>query len=461
MARYLFLLFICFAGRATAHGDVLEKYIQEGLQNNLTLKQSTFSLQHSSAALKEARGMFLPSVSIEARYSRAGGGRLIEIPVGDLTNPIYSTLNDLLSSIGQPPAFPENLPNEYIPFLREEEHETKIRVIQPVFQPAILHNYKIKKLLTQIEDASRRVFARQLVEEIKTAYFNYLKTVKIDQLLRETAELLEENVRINESLYENDKVTIAAVHRAKAELAELEGARAEADKNIKLARNYFNFLLNRSLDTPIDIAARGSYEQVSYVTPDEAAALALQNREELTQLALAVKIAGQQVGLVRAEFLPGLSLVADYGFQGEEYSFTEKDDYWMASALLQWNIFNGFQDKNRIQQAKLDKNAQLTKLSELRRQIELQTNRGVYDLEVARKSILAAEQRVKSARLAFRLIERKYREGMAAQIEYIDARTSMTNAETNYIVAGYELFIRQAVLEKITATYPVAATLQD
>lgn len=37
------------------------------------------------------RGMFLPSVSIEARYSRAGGGKIIEFPVGDLMNPVYGT----------------------------------------------------------------------------------------------------------------------------------------------------------------------------------------------------------------------------------------------------------------------------------------------------------------------------------------------------------------------------------
>jgi outer membrane protein TolC len=51
----------------------LEKYIKIGLQNNLALKQQEIFLKRSLQALREAKGMFLPSISIEARYSRAGG----------------------------------------------------------------------------------------------------------------------------------------------------------------------------------------------------------------------------------------------------------------------------------------------------------------------------------------------------------------------------------------------------
>ena len=459
MRKNILILFLSFTIPLMAQNTVLDEYVEEGLQSNLTLKQHEFSYRRSSAALNEARGLFFPSVNIDARYSRAGGGRLIEIEVGDLTNPIYSALNDFLIASGQDPAFPENIPNEYIPFLREEEHETKVRIIQPVFQLPIYHNYKIKKQLNQVEDASRHAFARQLVAEIKTSYFNYLKTVQIDKLFQETSELLAENVRVNERLFENDKVTIAAVHRAKAELADLEQSMAEAEKNMKLSRNYFNFLLNRPMEAVIDTSPQDSLMRIMNIEFTDAASAALQNREELVQLDLAVKIAGQQVGLVRSGSMPGLSVVFDYGFQGEMYRFSDQDDFWMASAVLQWNIFSGFQNRNRVQQAKLDRSAQRTRLEEAKRQIELQTKSALYDLKVAKKSIVAAEQSVRSARLAFRLIERRYREGMAAQIEYIDARTAMTNAETKAIVTKYDLFINQAALEKIIAAYPVAAML--
>ena len=131
MRTYIFLLSI-FLISVFAYADNLDNYVQIGLENNLALKQKEFNYKKSMHALKEARGMFFPSVSIEARYTRAGGGREIEFPVGDLLNPVYSTLNQLTGT----QSFPQ-LDNERIPFLREKEHETKLRLVQPLFQYGI------------------------------------------------------------------------------------------------------------------------------------------------------------------------------------------------------------------------------------------------------------------------------------------------------------------------------------
>ena len=81
---------------------VLDRYVQAGLESNLTLRQQVISIERSIAALEEAHGLFYPSVSFQTRYTRADGGRTIEIPIGDLMNPVYATLNQLLAAQGHP-----------------------------------------------------------------------------------------------------------------------------------------------------------------------------------------------------------------------------------------------------------------------------------------------------------------------------------------------------------------------
>lgn len=442
---------------AIAHGqDVLVGYIRHGIENNLALKQMEFSYQASVSALKEARGMFLPSVSIEARYSRAGGGRMIDIPVGDLVNPIYSSLNDMMELIGQQPAFPTNIPNETIPFLREEEHDTKVRVIQPIFQPAIHYNHKIKTQLSHMQKEARNAYARELVSEIKRAYYTYLKTIQIGRLLEDTRPLLEENIRVNQSLFKNEKVTAAAVSRAEAELYEFQQTEAEAEKNRILAASHFNFLLNHPLDSIIEEVPIATIPTVSNISSNALEDKAVQDREEVKQLTHAVNATASQIGLSKSAFLPGISLVADYGFQGEKYGFTKKDDYWMASMILQWNLFNGFQDAHRVQQSKLEKNRRSTQLEEAKKQIRLHVRQASQEVAVAIKSMAAAEKRKSSAQKAFQIIDRKYKEGMASLIEFIDARATKTSAEVNHIIAQYDYYIRQAELERATATYPIS-----
>ena len=81
----------------------LDGYISEALKNNNALKRQQFELDRSLLALKEARTLFLPSVTLLGDYTRAAGGRTIDLPIGDLLNPVYNTLNQLTQ--------PHNFPN--------------------------------------------------------------------------------------------------------------------------------------------------------------------------------------------------------------------------------------------------------------------------------------------------------------------------------------------------------------
>ena len=78
-------------------GEVIDSYVREGLRSNLALRAGTLEVERSLAALEAARARFFPRFSVEARYIRAEGGRVIDFPAGDLLNPIYTTLNELLA----------------------------------------------------------------------------------------------------------------------------------------------------------------------------------------------------------------------------------------------------------------------------------------------------------------------------------------------------------------------------
>lgn len=451
MIKRFCMLLLIFAGPVLGQNSILEEYVNQGLENNLALKQQEFALGQSMEALKQARGMFLPSVSIDARYSRAGGGRMIDIPIGDLMNPVYGTLNELLASVGQPPMFPASIANERIPFLREEEHETKIRVVQPIFQPAVLYNYKLKSSLKNAKHAEIETFKQQLTADIKTAYYNYLKAVHVVELYTKTKRLLEENLRVSQSLFENSKVTEDVVFRAEAELAELDQKWAEAEKDQRLAAAYFNFLLNRPFHEKIIRIEDEAVVREFTLDQGESVERALENRPEFRQLNHAVKAAQNGIRLSKTSFVPNVVGVFDYGYQGEKYNFTEKDDFWMASAVLSWNLFNGGQDRAKHQQAVLRKREVETRLIELQQQVKLQVQEAYDEVTVAAKVLVSTEKRVNSARKSFNIVNKKYKQGMAPHIEYLNARTTLTNAGIAHIIARFDYQIKIAELEKAAA----------
>ena len=445
----LFLSFIIIINYLPAQNIVLEKYIQEGLQSNLSLKQKQSSYEKSIQILKEAKGMFLPNLSFNARYSLADGGRIIEFPVGDMMNSVYSTLNQLT----QTNQFPQ-LENERIPFLRPTEQETKLRLVQPLFNPQIYYNSKIKSELTNVEKADVESYKRELVAEIKTAYYNFLKTVHVLKLTDKTTDLLKENIRVNELLFANDKITIDNVYRSKAELSKLEQNIAEAVKYNKSSKAYFNFLLNKPFESDIEISdeTKFSFIETELQNSQENA---INNREELYMLKSYEKANDYNLKLTKLNKAPNLTAVVDYGFQGEEYNFTSDDDFIMASFVLSWDLFKGFQNKAKIQQATIDKQIIETQYNEAENRVKLQILNLYYAVEAVEKAIFAAQQEKLSATKSYEIINKKYKEGQASLIQFIDARTTMTNAEYNVIITTYDYKIKYAEFERAACLYEI------
>ena len=436
-----------------AKETVLDQYIKIGLESNLALKQEKYSLEQSTKALKEARGMFFPSLTLHSRYTRAGGGRTIEFPVGTIVNPIYQTLNEILEALGQDPKPFPVIPDEIIPFLRTEEQETKLRLIQPLFQPAIYYNHALKSNLVDIQDFKTTIYKRELIKEIKISYFNYLRAYYVIELFTETELLLKENLRVSEKLYSVQKVTRDAVYRSEAELSSIEQRQLEARNNLDLSRSYLNFLLNRPLTEEIEIDETLLKVQNYHFPFDTAYTYALNNREEIVQMQTVIEATDNNRKIKKSNYFPGLSAVADYGFQGEKFQFSDQDDYWMASLVLKWNIFQGFQDQARIEQAALETRKMQVKLQELRRQLELQV-RDVYNrFMLAQKKIEVANKQAISSEASFNIINKKYKEGRAAMVEFLDARNNMTNSQINRLLANYDYHAGFAELERVTSFY--------
>ncbi len=440
--RFLSIILVCFisTGIIAAQNPILEAYIGEGLQANHGLKQKQLDYASNLSALKGARGLFFPDVSLNARYTVARGGRTIEFPVGDMLNPVYSTLNYLTAS----DMFPQ-IENQEFSFFRPREHETKVSLVQPIFNSDIIHNYQIQKQYVEISKIDLDRYKRELIKEITKAYYGYQKAFNLVRLADTTYYLVKENLRVSQRLFDNDRVTIDAVYRSDSELSKVEVQRAQASNMLETSKAYFNFLLNRSLDSPIELMVEPPVPV--HVSLEEASMMALQKRDELQQIDQYRQLNRHVTDLHRGKNIPGVFGVVNYGFQGEEYSFTGEDDFMLASLVMRWNLFQGSANHQKVQQSRI-KGEKLKELyAETQQQIRLEVISHYYALQAAYESVQSARKQTRSALRAYELINRKYSEGQSPLLELIDARTSLTGAVANSIIAQSEYFSQLADFE--------------
>lgn len=428
---------------ASAQSRAIDEYVVLGLRQNLGLRQQGLAADRSQAVVREARGNFLPSATINARYTDLRGNG---IDFGQFINPVFVTLNQLTGSNQFPTDVNVRLP------LRQE---TTLRLAQPIFQPAILAGYRAASAARDAQDATRDAAVVDVAAAIRSAYLQHAKARRLLELRGATRLLLEEQVRVMSRLIEAGRATPDALSRARAELSEAVQLQAQAAQLASASSQAFNMLLARGLtDTVLVDGDTLGFGPIPSL--DDAIARGAQQRPELRALSAAERTANAQRRVAQSAFLPNLAVALDYGFQGNEYRFTALDDFTSVSLVASWNIFNGGRNAARAEQAALDARRYSLQGDEARRGVELQVRLAWQAAAVAHAAIATAEDQRTAASRTHELVRRRAEEGLASPLELSQARTQLTASELNAVFTSYDYYLRRVELDRAAALYPRA-----
>jgi outer membrane protein TolC len=418
--------------------DPLGTLVDEALRANPALAAERYAELSAEARIREARGFRLPSVAIDARYTEQRGA----LNLGGIVNPAYGALNELVGA----DRFPTNLD---IPLpLR---HETRLRVVQPVFNPTLRANETLVERQYDAQSEALKGASRKLAADVQIAYLDALSARSAVNVLEAALQLVSESERVAGRLVDAGRSTPEALFRARAERSEVQQQLDEARQGAQAAVRAFNHLIGRPLERGLDPVADSVLVREIDLTEEEAIASALAEREELQRIDAGVLAAEQGVRLAGATSLPSLTLVVDYGFQGREIRFGSDVDYLMATLSASWMLFNGGADQAKRESARMD----VSKLREQRRELEdnvrLDVRQAYGAAVVARGAMRTADERLSAAQRTFDLVSRRYEEGVAPHIELVDARAALTSAQLNRALTLYRYVARTVDLERAAA----------
>lgn len=416
----------------SAQSTLLDGYIQEGITNSDALKQQQFQLQKNLYALEEAKGLFLPSVNLNGTYTLAAGGRSISIPVGDLMNPVYATLNELTGTNQFPQI--ENVNENFNP---NNFYDVKIRAAYPIVNQDIRYNKQLKEQMIDFQQTDIDIYKQELAKDIRLAYFQYLQASEATRIYQNALTLLRESLRVNQKLYENDMINRTAVTRSESEMTKVEAQLTEAQNNVQNAAAYFNFLLNKPLDTPI--AEDETLTQIDY-NFQTAFEGSTEGRDELRKLAVAQSLNQTALKLNESYQLPKVNAFVDMGSQGFDFEVGNGSFYAIGGVSIDLPIYNGNRNKQKIKMAEMDVAMVQAQRAQVADQLELQLTMAVRDYQSALQIFKSSQTQVASAKRYFDDVTKLYREGQALYIEYLDARNELTNAELQQSISLFTVW---------------------
>lgn len=439
--KYLLLL---FALPVFGQKSVLDEYVATAFQQNITLQQKSIQVEKAMIALKTAQSLYQPSVAFQGGYQSGEGGRSIAFPVGDLLNPVYSTLNALTKST----AFPQ-IANVETNFFPRDFYDVKVQTTMPLYNKDISYNKQIQEQTLSLQREDVSLYKRELVKQIKTAYYNYLLSLGLVKVYENSLNLALEGKKVNEKLLANGKGLPAYLLRSDSEIATIQAQIAEAVKQNQSAQYYFNFLLNRELraEIRIDFEVEKAIAGVYAVTPGV--------REELSLLSKSINIQETVLKMNESFYLPKLNGFVNLGSQATLNNISSKSGYYFFGLQMDIPIFSGKRNLYKVKQTQLDIASAKNALDLSTKQFNMATEIAQKNVQSSIVSFQASTKSYEAAAAYLRLIEKGYKEGVSTYLETVDARNQWMNAQINYQLKQFNVLIAAAAYEREAASYPL------
>jgi len=384
----------------------VDEAIDFALQNNPEIEQLTIGVQKSEEQVGQAVSSFYPSVSASGYFAYVTDVPIIEF---------------------------DSIP---IPFGTNENYNVQLSLQQVLFAWGKLYNaYKISDLARDIAELTLARKQQEIRYAVTDAFYGLLVLEEYLTQAQASLDQLERFAASVETRYRAGLVSQFDLLRAKVQVENLKPGVIQAENALNLAREGFKLLLGMDLDTEFGLSGELRMVDEEFIL-DDLESQALQNRAEIKNLKKAERIAQLNQAIVRRTNLPTLVGGASYE-QRKPFGITGGD--WGSSLTFnlgfQWPLFSGFSNLHKSREAALMlKEARLV-LENLERAIRVEVKQAYLSFLAAKEAIDAAQENVGQAEKAFEIIETRYKNGLATNLEVLDTELAYRQSRVNYLTA--------------------------
>ncbi|MBQ1669549.1 MAG: TolC family protein, partial [Prevotella sp.] len=205
-----------------------------------------------------------------------------------------------------------------------------------------------------------------------------------------------------------------------------------------------------------NLGSLGSLGTLGLPTPDQIYADALGIKPEIASQQLRLKGTEYSIKIARAGYYPTLSanggMGTNYyttsGFDSAGFGTQIKNNFSQYIGLsLSIPIFNRFQTRNNIRNAKIERQNQQLQLDNAKKTLYQDIQKVYYNAVNAHAKEQKSLEAVKSSEDAFTLMQAKYENGKATITEFNESKNNYLKAESDLVQARYENIYQKALIE--------------
>ena len=388
-----------------------EQAVRLAIDNNLATLRAHERRNEARGQQEQARAPLLPNVSGVA---------------------YQANLTENLVALGfQPGTFPGFNRTFLGPF---KNFDARLFLTQRVFDLSAIRNYQAGKAGVRVAELQESLAREQVASRTGLLYLEALRAERAVVAAQANVELARALLQLAQDQRNAGVATGVDVTRAQTRLAEQQVGLAQAQTDSEQARLNLQRVIGLPLGSPLTLTDQLRFVEDPLPSIDTAVAQAAHDRREI-QVAEEENRASQlELQSARAEHLPSLEVVGDYGSSGitpDRFALPTR----RVAVQLNVPIFNGGLTQGRVTAAASRERQTELSLADVRGQVEDGVRLALTTMRTAAVQVRAADESVTLAQRELEMARDRFRAGVADNLEVITAQVSLANARVAQVTA--------------------------
>lgn len=410
----------------------LKEAIDYALQNKADAQKANLQIKNADYLIADSKSGALPKINASA---------------GVTYNPVLQKSALPGDMFGQPGQV------IMVPFGQKWGSQIGVQLQQALFNQQVFIGLKAAKTTKEFYQINKQLTDEGLIENVSTAYYQVFTQKEKLKTLENSYQSTLKVRNIIKSLYENGLAKKVDLDRTNVNLTNIETGKNQMKNAVTLHENALKFYMGMPIENPIQLVDA----DVTVDAPLLENTINTDNRTELQLLEKKKILLGYNIKATEATYYPTLNLVGNYAWQGTGKTFPifqgkNQGVYWSdyANVGLQLNIpiFNGFQIKSKVDQAKLELESLEQDLKDTKLGMDLQYQNAKAQIENSLEAIKSQKANVELAETVLNNTKSNYQYGLAPLTDLLDAENSLVQAKNNYSNALYDFKIAEIQLYK-------------
>lgn len=328
-----------------------------------------------------------------------------------------------------------------------DSYSTQLSLTYPLYTGAKLDALqKYKEFNVETNKYGLETAKQKIIYGTKESYYAVLRTQHLVKVAQEYLDGMKSHLDVTKAMFKAGMVPKYDVLRAEVAVSDAQQKLITAKNNVELAKVAFNNVLNRPLNTPVELVDITKLEPVkNQASLADLVEKAYANRPEVASQKTYIQMADEGIKAAKADKMPTVSLTGGYNWNGDK--FMDKNS-WSVGIVGQFNILDGGLAANTLKEAEHQATQVQLQLAQTKQNVAYEVREAYLKLQEAKDAVDTATKSVAEAKEGLKIAEVRYKAGMGTSVERIDAQTTLTQAETDYTQAFYDYNLAKAQLEK-------------